>query len=181
VRSAERRRRPTGPPGPPEIRVGLGTDLHPLAPGRRLVLGGVEVPHDRGLAGHSDADALTHAVCDALLGALGEPDLGTRFPDGDRRHRGRRSLEFLQEIAADVRGRGWTVVNVDAVLLVERPRLRPHLEAMRGALASALGCEPGRVGVKAKRCEGLGALGRGEGIAAQAVALLRRSAGRGSR
>jgi 2-C-methyl-D-erythritol 2,4-cyclodiphosphate synthase len=146
--------------------------MHPLAPGRRLVLGGVAIPHDRGLAGHSDADVLAHAVCDAILGALGGPDMGTRFPDTDERHRGRGSLEFLREVAAEAAGRGYRIGNIDAVVVAEAPRLQPHFAAMRRLLAGALGCDEGRVSVKAKRCEGLGAVGRREGIGAQAVALL---------
>jgi 2-C-methyl-D-erythritol 2,4-cyclodiphosphate synthase len=154
------------------IRIGCGADLHALADGRRLVLGGVPIPYHRGLAGHSDADVLAHAVCDALLGALGLPDIGSRFPDTDERHRGRSSLEFLREVMREVRALGFDVINLDSVVLAEAPRLQPHVVAMRRSLASALGCPEGAVGVKAKRCEGLGAIGRGEGILAEAVVLL---------
>src|SRR5439155_15532736 len=158
---------------PPQgLRIGCGADAHALRPGRRLVLGGVEIPHTRGLAGHSDADVLPHAVCDALLGALGLPDMGTRFPAGDPAYLGRSSLWFLQEVMRDVRTRGFEIVNVDAIVLAEAPRLQPHIEAMRAALAGALGAPGARVSVKAKRLEGLGAVGRQEGIMAQAVVLL---------
>ena len=170
MREAGRRTRRSA--DPPTLRVGCGADVHPLAPGRRLVLGGVEVPHPRGLAGHSDADVLAHAVCDALLGALGLPDMGTRYPDSDPGLRGRRSVELVEEVMSEARARGFEIMNVDTILLAEEPRLQPHLESMRAGLARALGCAPARVGVKAKRCEGIGALGRREGIMAQAVVLL---------
>jgi 2-C-methyl-D-erythritol 2,4-cyclodiphosphate synthase len=153
-------------------RIGLGLDRHPFAPGRRLVLGGVRIPAARGLAGHSDADVLAHAVCDALLGALGMPDMGIRFPATARRHRGRPSLEFVREVMRDVRRAGFDVGNLDAVLLAETPRLARRIPAMRRRLAKALGCAPAAVSVKAKRGEGLGWVGRSEGIAAQAVVLL---------
>ena len=159
-------------PPAPGLRIGCGADVHPLAAGRRLVLGGIAIAHERGLSGHSDADVLAHAICDALLGALGDPDMGARFPDTDEAHRGRSSLEFLREVMRDVRARGYAIVNLDAVVLAEAPRLQPHLEAMRAALAEALGCPAASVGVKAKRCEGIGAIGRKEGIAAQAVVLI---------
>jgi len=162
---------------PPRLRIGCGADAHPLRPGRRLVLGGVEIPHPRGLAGHSDADVLSHAVCDALLGALGLPDMGTRFPAGDPKYLGRSSLWFLEEVMREVRTRGFEIVNVDAIVLAEAPRLQPHIEAMRAALAAALGAPGLSVSVKAKRLEGLGAVGRQEGIMAQAVVLLAGEAG----
>ena len=164
---------PATPEAPrPRLRVGCGADAHPLRPGRRLVLGGVEIPHPRGLSGHSDADVLAHAVCDALLGALGLEDMGARFPAADERLRGRSSLWFLEEVMRDARSRGFDVVNVDAVILAEAPRLQAHLGSMRQAIAGALGVGVDRVSVKAKRMEGLGAVGRQEGIMAQAVALL---------
>jgi 2-C-methyl-D-erythritol 2,4-cyclodiphosphate synthase len=176
---AGKRRRPavavaaTSPLPPPQrLRIGCGADAHPLRPGRRLVLGGVEIPHPRGLAGHSDADVLSHAVCDALLGALALPDMGRRFPAGDPEHLGRSSLWFLQDVMRDVRARGFEIVNVDAIVLAEAPRLQPHIDAMRAALADALATPGDRVSVKAKRLEGLGAVGRQEGIMAQAVVLL---------
>lgn len=153
-------------------RVGLGFDVHPFADGRALVLGGVEVPAERGLLGHSDADVLTHAVADALLGALALGDLGQHFPDSDPRYRGISSLRLLSEVVTRVRGRGGRIVNVDATLIAEGPRLAGWLEAMRARLGETLELPAERVSVKAKRAEGLGALGRHEGIAALAVALV---------
>jgi 2-C-methyl-D-erythritol 2,4-cyclodiphosphate synthase len=153
-------------------RVGLGFDVHPLVDGRPLVLGGVEVPADRGLGGHSDADALTHAVADALLGALALGDLGQHFPDSDPRYRGISSLRLLAEVVARVRSHGGQIVNVDATVVAEAPRLAGWLEPMRARLAETLGVAIDRVSVKAKRAEELGALGRREGIAALAVALV---------
>jgi 2-C-methyl-D-erythritol 2,4-cyclodiphosphate synthase len=154
------------------VRVGIGYDFHALAPGRRLVLGGVEVPSVRGLQGHSDADVLTHAVVDALLGAAALGSIGEHFPDTDPVFRGAASLELLAASARMVRAAGWNVVNVDAVVTAQEPRLQPHLKRMSEALARCLGLDAARVGVKATSPEALGALGRGEGIAAQAVALL---------
>jgi 2-C-methyl-D-erythritol 2,4-cyclodiphosphate synthase len=173
---ADRRKSPRGGVGRPlaAFRIGCGADVHPLAAGRRLVLGGVEIAHRAGLAGHSDADVLAHAVCDALLGALGLPDMGTRFPDTDVRLRGRSSLWFLKEVMVEVGAAGYAIVNLDAVVLAEAPRLGPHIEEMRDVLAKTLCCAPSCVGIKAKRCEGVGAVGRGEGIMAQAVVLLGR-------
>lgn len=153
-------------------RVGLGFDVHPFAPDRPLVLGGVEVPAERGLAGHSDADALAHAVADALLGALALGDLGQHFPDSDPRYRGISSLVLLREVVARVRARGGRVVNVDATVVAEAPRLAGHLDAMASCLAVTLDLGADRVSVKAKRAEQLGALGRHEGIAAMAVVLV---------
>jgi 2-C-methyl-D-erythritol 2,4-cyclodiphosphate synthase len=158
------------------FRIGCGWDQHPVAAGRALVLGGVRVRGAPGLLGHSDADVLAHAVCDALLGALGLEDLGRRFPDTDPRHRGRSSLFFLRAVMRDVRRRGFRIGNLDAILIAERPRLRPHLDAMRKKLARTLSTDPSNLSVKAKRGEGLGAIGRGEGMAAQAVVLLVRAA-----
>ena len=137
----------------------------------RLVLGGVEVPFERGLVGHSDADVLAHAVTDALLGAAGLEDIGHYFPDTDERYRGADSIELLRE-ARTIVGESWQVANVDAVVICERPKIRDHREAMRGNLAEALGVEPARVGVRGTTTERLGFTGRGEGIAAQAVCLL---------
>jgi 2-C-methyl-D-erythritol 2,4-cyclodiphosphate synthase len=153
-------------------RVGLGFDVHPVAADRPLVRGGVQVPADRGLAGHSDADVLTHAVADALLGALALGDLGQHFPDSDARYRGISSLVLLGEVASRVRTRGGRIVNIDATLVAEAPRLAGWLDAMRGRLAETLQLDIERVSVKAKRAERLGALGRQEGIAAMAVALV---------
>jgi len=153
-------------------RVGLGFDVHPLVAGRRLVLGGVEIPSERGLAGHSDADVLTHAVADALLGALALGDLGQLFPDSDPQYRGISSLRLLTAVADRVRTHGGRIVNVDATVVAEEPRLADWLAAMRGRLAETLGLGVDRMSVKAKRAEQLGALGRHEGIAAMAVALV---------
>jgi len=153
-------------------RVGFGFDVHPFGSGRPLILGGVEIPADRGLAGYSDADALAHAVADALLGALALGDLGRHFPDTDARYRGASSLGLLAEVVALVRAHGGRVVNVDATLVAEAPRLAEWLDPMRKRLAATLDLPPERVSVNAKRAEGLGALGRQEGIAAFAVALV---------
>ena len=153
-------------------RVGIGYDVHPFAAGRPLVLGGVVVPHDTGLAGHSDADALAHAVADAMLGALALGDLGSHFPDDDPAFRNANSLDLLARVTALVAERGHAVGNVDATVVTERPKLAPHVAAMRENLARVLGVDPGVVSVKATRHEGLGAFGRGEGLAAMAVVLL---------
>ena len=153
-------------------RVGLGYDTHRLAEGRALVLGGVVVPHPRGLVGHSDADAVCHAVTDALLGAAAAGDIGQHFPDTDPRWRGASSVELLARVAALVRARGLAVGNVDVVVVAERPKLAPHVAAMRSTLAASLGVDVGRVSVKAKTGEGLDAVGRGEAVEVHAVALL---------
>ena len=150
-------------------RSGFGFDLHPLVVGRPLVLGGVTVPADAGLGGHSDADVLTHAVAEALLGALALGDLGRHFPDTDPRWRGISSLVLLGHVIELVRGRGGALVNVDATVLAQAPRLAPHLPEMAKRLADALGLAVERVSVKAKSPEGLGLVGRQEGIAAMAV------------
>lgn len=158
------------------MRVGLGVDVHAFAApdeGRRLVLGGVEIPSDRGLLGHSDADVLAHAVADALLGAAGLEDIGHYFPDTDERYRDADSIGLLREVRGLV-GESWGVANVDAVVICERPKIRDHREAMRKNLAAALGTEESRVGVRGTTTERLGFPGRGEGIAAQAVCLLER-------
>jgi 2-C-methyl-D-erythritol 2,4-cyclodiphosphate synthase len=154
------------------LRVGLGYDLHALVEGRPLVLGGVVVPHRRGLHGHSDADVLTHAVIDALLGAAALGTIGQRFPDSDPRFAGISSLLLLDETVRLLGEAGWRVVNVDSVITAEEPRLQSHLGTMARTLAERLGVDASCVGVKATSPEGLGALGRREGIAAQAVALL---------
>ena len=150
-------------------RVGFGFDLHPLAAGRPLVLGGVTVDFDRGLAGHSDADVLSHAVAEALLGALALGDLGRHFPDTDPRYRGISSLRLLRSVVELVTARGGRLVNVDATVLAQAPRLAPLLPEMAKRLADALGLETDRVSVKAKSPEGLGLVGRQEGMAAMAV------------
>lgn len=150
-------------------RVGFGFDLHPLVAGRPLVLGGVSVPFEMGLAGHSDADVLSHAIAEALLGALALGDLGRHFPDNDPRYRGISSLILLREVLGLVSARGGRPVNVDATVLAEAPRLAPHLDEMAKRLADTLGIDIDRISVKAKSPEGLGLLGRREGIAAMAV------------
>ncbi len=154
------------------VRTGIGYDAHRLAMGRQLRLGGVEIPFPRGLAGHSDADVLTHAVMDALLGAAGLGDIGTHFSPSDPAYAGADSLELLRRVGALVTGGGWRIVHVDAVVLAEAPHLAPHVGEMRVRLAAVLGLEPPSVSIKATTTEGLGAIGRGEGIAAQAVATL---------
>jgi len=156
------------------MRVGLGIDVHAFAApdeGRRLVLGGVEIPSERGLLGHSDADVLAHAITDALLGAAGLEDIGHYFPDTDERHSDADSIELLREVRGLVGG-SWSVANVDAVVICEWPKIRDHREVMRKNLAAALGTEESRVGVRGTTTERLGFPGRGEGIAAQAVCLL---------
>ncbi|HEX4992362.1 MAG TPA: 2-C-methyl-D-erythritol 2,4-cyclodiphosphate synthase [Rubrobacteraceae bacterium] len=156
------------------FRVGLGVDAHAFADAdarRRLVLGGVEIPSENGLLGHSDADVLAHAVTDALLGAAGLEDIGHYFPDTDERYGDADSIELLRQ-ARELVGHSWTVANVDAVVICERPRIRDHRDAMRRNLAAALGVEPSRISVRGTTTERLGFPGRGEGIAAQAVCLL---------
>ena len=152
--------------------IGQGFDSHRFAPGRPLILGGVRIEHEVGLAGHSDADVLTHAVIDAVLGAAGLGDIGEHFPDTDERWRDADSLALLRHVAGLVGGEGLRVVNVDATVVLERPKLGPHKEAMRARLAEALGLDARRVNVKATTGEGMGFVGRGEGAAAMAVALL---------
>ena len=154
------------------IRVGLGFDLHPTTPDRPLVLGGVTVPAERGLDGHSDADVLSHAVAEAMLGALALGDLGRHFPDSDPRYRGISSLRLVAEVLALVTARGGRLVNVDATVIAQSPRLGPWLSEMAKRLAETLRVDPDRVSVKAKSPEGLGLLGREEGVAAMAVVNL---------
>ena len=158
------------------MRVGIGVDVHAFAAPedhRRLILGGVEIPSDRGLLGHSDADVLAHAVADALLGAAGLEDIGHYFPDTDERFRDADSIELLREVRRLI-GESWAVANVDAVVICERPKIRDHREAMRKNLAAAMSVEPSCVSVRGTTTERLGFTGRGEGIAAQAVCLLER-------
>lgn len=154
------------------MRVGQGFDVHAFAAGRRLVIGGVEIPHERGLLGHSDADVLLHAICDALLGAAALGDIGRHFPDSDSRYRGIDSRRLLCHVAALLTDRGYRVVNVDATIIAQAPRMAPHVPAMVANIAADLGIEPGCVNVKATTTEALGFTGRGEGIAAQAVCLV---------
>lgn len=153
------------------IRTGIGYDVHPFSEGRRLVLGGVEIPAERGLAGHSDADVVLHAIADALLGAAGLGDIGLHFPPSEPRWRDADSRDLLRRVV-ELLGEQWVIANVDATVIAEWPRIGPHREAMRAAIAATLGIEPGRVNVKATTNEALGFIGRGEGIAALAIATL---------
>ncbi len=153
-------------------RIGLGFDSHRLVAGRPLVLGGVRIPHSKGLAGHSDADVLAHAVCDALLGAAALGDIGSHYPPSDERWRDADSMLLLAQVVAMVGKAGWRIGNIDATVIAEDPPLGPHRKAMRHALASACGIAPDQTEVKAKTAEGLGLIGAGEGMAAMAVALL---------
>ena len=150
--------------------VGIGYDVHELVEGRKLILGGVEIPHSKGLDGHSDADVLMHALCDAVLGALGEADIGHFFPNTDPRWRNVASKVFLQEAARQVAFRQGRIINVDATLIAQQPKIAPHVQEMKINVAAALGLNIHRVGIKATTHEGLGFLGRGEGIAALAIA-----------
>lgn len=160
-----------------DVRVGIGIDFHRFNPGRKLVLGGVEIPFSRGLGGHSDADVLLHAICDALLGAAALGDIGVHFPVGDPRYAGISSLELLRRTAGLLGEAGYSPVQVDAVVVAEEPKVAPHSAEMRERIASALGLPSSHVSVKATTPEGMGALGRGEGIAAWAVALVGRRSG----
>jgi 2-C-methyl-D-erythritol 2,4-cyclodiphosphate synthase len=154
------------------VRIGQGFDVHALVAGRKLVIGGVTIPFEKGLAGHSDADVLIHAVCDALLGAAALGDIGRHFPDSDPKYRNADSRVFLREVGAKVRDAGFAIANIDATVIAEAPKMAPHIGAMVANLSADLGLKPGRVNVKAKTAERLGAIGRGEGIAAEAIALL---------
>ena len=154
------------------MRNGIGYDIHPLVQGRPLILGGVRIEHTTGLAGHSDGDVLCHALIDALLGAAALGDIGRHFPPGDERYRDARSLDLLREAVALVTNAGYAVVNVDATVIAEAPRLSPHVDDIRASVAGALAIDAGSVSVKATTADGLGALGRGEGIAALAIVLL---------
>jgi 2-C-methyl-D-erythritol 2,4-cyclodiphosphate synthase len=153
-------------------KIGFGYDIHRLEPGRRLVLGGIEIPFAAGLLGHSDGDALVHAVIDALLGAHGQGDIGTHFPDTDPRYKGVQSLVLLETVMGHLRSRGASVVNVDAVIVAEEPKMGPHIPAMKAALAPVLGVPETAVGIKAKTNEGLGPVGEKRAIACYAVALI---------
>ena len=156
-------------------RVGMGYDLHRLVEGRRLVLGGIEIPFAKGLAGHSDADVVLHSICDALLGAAALGDLGRHFPDTDPRYAGISSARLLETVLAEITHRGFEIENVDVTIVAEAPRLAPLLGAMRERVAELLRISPDRVNIKAKTNEGVGAIGPGEAIAAYAVCLLRRA------
>ena len=159
------------------MRVGIGYDVHAFGPGDHVMLGGVRVPHPQGVTAHSDGDVLLHALCDALLGALGLGDIGQHFPDSDPRWKGANSRLFQRHCASLMREHGWRLVNADATVIAEAPRLGSHRDAMREAIAAELGCEPARINVKATTHERLGALGRAEGLAAQAIVLLARAGG----
>lgn len=154
------------------MRIGQGFDAHALVAGRKLVIGGVTIPHEKGLAGHSDADVLIHAVCDALLGAAGLGDIGSHFPDSDARYKDVDSRRLLREVARLLKERGLKAANVDATIIAQAPMMAPHIPAMRANLAADLGVAADAVNLKAKTTEKLGFVGRGEGIAAEAVALL---------
>jgi 2-C-methyl-D-erythritol 2,4-cyclodiphosphate synthase len=166
------------PGGAGESRVGVGYDLHRLVGGRPLILGGVPIPAEFGAQGHSDADVVCHSATDAILGAARAGDIGQHFPDTDPAWKDASSLHFLREAAALVRRRGWAIENVDVVVLLERPKLAPYRQAVEASLAAALGIDVESVSVKAKTNEGVDGVGRGEAIAAHAVAMLRRQAGR---
>ena len=155
-----------------KMRTGIGYDVHPLVPGRRLVLGGVNIPFAKGVSGWSDADVLTHAVIDALLGAAGRGDIGSHFPPGEPQYKDISSLVLLGKIRDELLENGWQVVNIDATVLAEKPRLRDFIERMRQQLSQALGISASRVSVKASTANGLGFIGSGEGIAACAIALI---------
>jgi 2-C-methyl-D-erythritol 2,4-cyclodiphosphate synthase len=157
---------------PPDLRIGEGWDVHALVPGRPLVLGGVRIPHTHGLLGHSDADALLHAITDALLGAAGLGDIGRHFPDTDARFAGADSGVLLAEAARRVGEAGWRIGNVDSTVVAQAPRLAPHIEAMRARIGQVLGLDAARVNVKAKTAERLGPVGHGAAIEARAVVLL---------
>lgn len=155
-------------------RIGLGYDVHAFAPNRRLVIGGVEIPYEKGLDGHSDADVLVHAVMDALVGALREGDIGCLFPDTDPAYEGADSIGLLRQVGALVRERGWRIVDIDSVIMIQQPKMAPHRAQMRANMAAALEIPVENVGVKATTTEWLGYEGRGEGVSAQAVCLLER-------
>lgn len=160
-----------------DFRVGIGIDFHRFAPGRRLVLGGVDIPHDQGLLGHSDADVVLHALCDALLGAAALGDIGQHFPPTEERWRGIASVVLLRRVRELLEGAGFRPLQVDVAVVAEKPRLAPYIPKMRRTIAEALGMPEAAVSVKATTAEGMGALGRGEGIAAWAVALIQRAEG----
>ena len=156
----------------PGIRMGMGYDVHPLAAGRPLILGGATIPHHQGLVGHSDADCLVHAICDALLGAISAGDLGRHFPDSDPRYKDVESLVLLRKVIEIVNQKGFVIVNIDATIVAQAPRLAPYLPQMEERIAETMGVEKERVNIKATSPEGLGFTGQGEGIASYAVALV---------
>ena len=154
------------------MRIGQGYDVHALVAGRKLVMGGVEIPHHKGLAGHSDADVLLHAICDALLGAAALGDIGIHFPDTDPRYEGSNSRTLLKDVGKKITAQGYRIVNIDCTIVAHAPRMAPHVARMIGNIAADLGIQPAAVSVKATTTEKLGYIGRGEGIAAQAIALI---------
>ncbi|MRR34247.1 2-C-methyl-D-erythritol 2,4-cyclodiphosphate synthase [bacterium] len=154
------------------MRIGHGYDVHQLVTGRKLILGGVDIPWEKGLLGHSDADVLLHAIADAILGAIALGDIGKHFPDSDPAYKGISSVKLLRHVMSLADGTGYRIGNVDATIVAQRPKLAPHIPEMRSTIAEALGCDQGRVNVKATTTEQLGFAGRGEGIAAYAVALM---------
>ncbi len=156
------------------MRIGQGFDAHALVAGRRLIIGGVEIPYEKGLAGHSDADLLLHAICDALIGAAALGDIGTHFPDTDARYKDADSRKLLREVEALLARSGWRIVNIDATIIAQVPKMAPHIPRMRDNIADDLGISPVNVNIKAKTTEKLGFVGRGEGMAAEAVALIDR-------
>ena len=158
------------------FRIGEGWDVHALVPGRKLILGGVEIPHTTGLLGHSDADVLLHAITDAVLGAAGLGDIGRHFPDTDAQFKGADSSVLLQEAMRRVRDKGWELVNVDCTIVAQAPKLAPHMQAINASVAKALGVQPDQVNVKAKTAEKLGPVGMGQSMEARAVALLKQPA-----
>jgi 2-C-methyl-D-erythritol 2,4-cyclodiphosphate synthase len=153
-------------------RAGIGYDVHRLVEGRKLILGGVEIPFEKGLMGHSDSDVLSHAICDALLGAAALGDIGAHFPDSDPQWKNASSLEFLSHAVSLIRDAGYRIENIDATVIAERPKLAPHIRAVRERLSTVLQIDVERISVKAKTTEGLDAVGRGEAIACQAVAVI---------
>ena len=157
----------------PKMRVGQGFDIHPLMVGRRLILGGVEIAFEKGLEGHSDADVLLHAISDALLGAAGLPDIGQYFPPSDPKYKNADSIELLKQVLGEIRKAGFNaIINIDATIMAERPKLNPHIPAMKKRIAQALGIAEDQIAIKATTCEKLGFVGREEGIAASAVCLI---------
>jgi 2-C-methyl-D-erythritol 2,4-cyclodiphosphate synthase len=154
------------------MRIGQGFDIHALVAGRKLIIGGVEIPHERGLAGHSDADVLLHAVCDALIGAAALGDIGTHFPDSDPNYQGIDSRKLLRHVTRLLAAHRWDVVNIDATIIAQAPKMAPFIAAMRANIAADAGIAVAAVNIKAKTTEALGAIGRGEGVAAEAVALI---------
>ncbi|WP_455378836.1 2-C-methyl-D-erythritol 2,4-cyclodiphosphate synthase [Petrachloros mirabilis] len=153
-------------------RIGYGYDVHPLGAGRKLILGGIEVPHNKGLLGHSDSDVLVHAVCDALLGAMGEGDLGRHYPSSDQRYKGISSLKLLEDVVSKLAAKGYRIANIDTVIVAQAPRLGPHLVAMQKRMAEVAGVDADLINVKVKSGEGLDAVGREESMIAHAICLI---------